>query len=374
MRVGTLTQVVKLASKFSNSSSLTPLYRSVELRDVSIRCCSEFGNIEIFEPTGLKDSCLLDCESLTSIVASLPQDSEFVMDQKSHRLEWACGDAKGHLNYVQTDATTTKINHPSFPWKPEFAFGDALLLAKSACQMAAVSIGLYGISIEPNGSKLHLLSSNSISLAMSTVDKGAFPAGKIVVRPPVPEIIAYLMRFFAKDIETVDTEGKKKRERIQSLEFDIVADGGKNDGIYILGDQLVAVLPLGRELDHDLKKMAEQFPLTKEVAKINTYEVRKFISRARNLAEKNSDFKIAVKIENGKLVLSHEAIASSTEQWMIAEGMDATQSYDLVSLDGDLLMLPLEFVTVADFGYLKDKQIVLRGENPEFMYVVGGRD
>lgn len=350
MKAGTLNGVCKIASKISNPSSLTSLYQSIEVGPDTIRCVSEFGNINVVtDPTGLTNPVLLDCKALQSIAQSLPQNSEITLEEKVNKINWSCDEAKGHLNFVQTDYKVPDIIHDNFPWEPAPNFGNALMLAASACQAAAVSLGLYGITIEPLNGDLHFFSCNTISLAETKIDKGSYPAGKVTIRPPVPGIIAALIA------------------SCPNCRLDVAPEG-----IFIFGDWLKAQLPIGADLDHDIKSIAKKFEAQVETTKINSTAVKKFVARAKNLTERQSNFTVDLKVEGGKLILTHTGIASSTEQYFLAEGLPITSSYQSVTLPGDMLLLPLEFIQVLVLDYLKENQLVLRGDNPQFTYVVSG--
>ncbi len=353
MKVKNLTSALKLINKISNHSSLTSLYRSVELQEDFARAISEFGNIHVLlaETTGLKNPVLIETQALLSISSSLSPESDINLEEKVNHIAWDCkkDEAKGKLNFVVTDHTIPEIDHTQFPWTPPKEFGKCLNLATSACQAAAVSFGLYGISVEPVDDKIHMMSSNTISLAATQIDKGDFPDKKFALRPPIPSIISSILE--ACPTSTID-----------------ICD----DGIYIRGEFLLAHLPLGVNLDHDLKAIADKYTCTNKVIAVNSPSVKRFVTRARNLTEKQVSFTVSLKIEEGKLLLEHKGISSSSEQYFIAEGLDATLNYQVVSLPADLLMLALENVDRVVCDYLDQKQLILRGSNPDFLYVIGG--
>jgi hypothetical protein len=350
MKTKTLSAVMKIVSRISNPSSLTSLYRSIEVNSVGVRACSEFGNIEIFtDNTGLKETALLDCGALSAIAGTLPSNGEVVFDEQPSKINWSCDSAKGHLSRVQTDYTVPQIKHENYPWAPPEDLGNALVLASSACQAAAVSFGLYGIVMEPDNNKLHIASTNSISLASTTVDLGSYPAQKVTLRPPVPSIIATLIAATKNPTLDITTEG-----------------------IFILGDDLKAHLPLGVALDHDVKQMSDKYVGGKQIAKINSDAVKKFIKRAQSLTDKKATFNIALKIEEGKLILNHIGISSSVEEWMLADGLPTTVKYESRSFPGDMLVVPLDFIQDVVLDFLDSQQLVLRGSKPEFLYVVSG--
>src|SRR5919109_939951 len=219
MKTKTLNGILKFVGKISNPSSVTSLYRAVQLGPTCLRSVSEFGNlyVQLPEDTGLKGDVLLDTSSLQAITQSLPQDGELVLEQDTNKINWSCGDAKGHLNFVVTDHKIPEIPQRNTCWSPPQNLGIALQLASCACQWAAVSVGLYGISIEPVDDKLYLMSSNTFSLAATTIEKGSFPTDKITVRPPVPSVVAALLQEYPE------------------IELDV-----DENGIYLIGDCLVA--------------------------------------------------------------------------------------------------------------------------------------
>ena len=352
MKVAELAAIVKILSKISNQSSLTALYRSIELDKDTIRCCSEFGNATIVcSDTGLTKPALLDTSSVLGIAQSLTPESEIIFTEGTNKLEWKSDQAKGHLNLVFSEHKIPDLDHAHHPWVPDKSFAVALDLAASACQAAAVSVGLYGIAMEPVNDELYFLSSNSISLACSHIPRGAYPSGKATMRPPVPGIVATLV------------------STCPNCSIDIT-----DDGIFIQGDWLKAHLPLASALEHDLKDLVDRFQSKEQTAKINGEAVRRFITRARALSDRNAQFTITMRIEQGKLYLNHSGIASSTEEFFIAENLDPALSYASVPFSAEMLLVSLGHVDTACFDYLSTKNLVFRGETPSFIYIVGGSE
>lgn len=349
MLVKSLLPIMKLVSRCSNTASLTNLYHSVELGPDAIRAISEFANIEFWTAElGLKETVLLDTSSVLAVIQSLPASGDLILTKKDTKVEWSCGQAKGHWNLVATDNIIPKLTHDTFPWEPDETFPTALLLASSACQAAAVSVGLYGITIEPNGDKVYFRSSNSISLSSSSIPKGAFPSEAVTIRPPVPHIIASIM-----------ATGK--------CIFDI-----NEDGIYVFGDKLTAHLPLGEKLEHDLKEIASRYENATQTTTVDTQAIRKFIARARALTDKNVNFEINLSVDKGRISLQHSGIASSTEEFFVATGLPEDLKYESIPLPADMLLLPLASVENFVLDYLDTKCLVLKGTKPDFTYVLSG--
>lgn len=350
MKTSDLAGVCRIVSRISNPGSLTSLYRAVELGPDNFRACSEFGNISIAtDATGLDKPVLLDCSSVMSVALSLPQNSEITLTQKDSKVSWKCESAKGHWNTVQSDHSIPEINHQKFPWIPTPGLGDALNLASCACQAAAVSLGLYGIVGVVDGDKLRFMSTNTTSLAEAVVDKGTFPGTKITLRPPVPSIIAALI-------------GACPDSKLDVTEKEI----------FIEGSWLRALLPLSTNITIDLKSMADKFKSATQTAKVNSGAVKRFITRARSLSDRHTSFTVSLSVKEGKMSLSHSGIASSAEEFFVAEGLDPKIGYDSVALPADLMLIALSFVDTIIFDYLPDQRIVLRGDNPSFTYIVAG--
>jgi hypothetical protein len=361
MKVSALLAITNILSKISFSSSITSLFRSIEIDKEQIRCTSEFGTAAILcDDTGITKPTLLDTVAVLAVARSLPSDSEITFIEKENRINWQCGAATGRWNIVFSDHQIPALDHQSYPWIPSKSLSDALDLAASACQAHAVSVGLYGIAFKPVGDDLFLLSSNSISLACSKIPRGTFPIlqdgtflrNEVTVRPPVPGIISTFVSV------------------CPNCAIDIT-----KDGIFIQGDWLKAHLPISVPLEHDLKELIDGYKLQTQTTKINGDAVRKFITRARFLSDRNTSFTITVKVEDGKLILSHSGIASSTEEFFIAEGLPVDIKYEQVALSADLLLIALMHVKTIVFDYLnKDGKstLVLRGDEPEFIYVVDG--
>ena len=350
MNASTLLAICNLAQRISNSASLSSICRSIEIGSESVRVFSEYGNMQLdVDKTGITNPVLLDTGALTAVCKYLPSSSEIEFDEKPSKLNWKCGNASGTLNYVMTDDEIPKIEHDDYPWTPQENLGSALSLAGSACQMAAVPFGLYGIVIEPDGEKLRILSSNGTSMASTTIEKGNYPFEKITVRPPVPEIIANFV------------------DQCPNCKLDV-----SKDGIFIKGDWLTAHLPLGQTLDRDLKVIADKYSGSDKVAQIDNAAIKKFIGRAKLLSDKNVSFTVSLKIEKGQLILSHSGISSSTEEFFLASGLDETLSYSTVALPADLIVIPLQFINKIVLDYMNDKFLVMRGEDPDFVYVIGG--
>jgi len=350
LKVADLFAVTKLASRISNASSLTPLYRSIELSKEMLRCCSEFGNLSIaVSDTGLTSPVLLDGTAVLAITNSLPGDAEITLAPQENKVNWKCGNVKGTLNIVFSEHSIPELNHENYPWTPSADLANALVLASSAVAASAVSIGLYGIQLEVDNETLWLISSNSVSLASVKIPKGSFPVDKITIRPPVPGVLATFLTTCPNCVVDITEQG-----------------------IFVQGDWLKAHLPVSIPLEHDLKKIVAEYPLATQTALINNAAVKLFVNRARALSDKNAFFTVGICIEEGKLILRHASIASTTEEVFLCENLDEKLTYPLASLPADLLAVSLGHVKTAVFDYLGTSRLILKGDNPDFTYIISG--
>jgi hypothetical protein len=363
IKAGMLSDASKIANLIANSSSLTPSHKSMEIgpdedlgdgeKACTIVVNSEYGNLELLLPEmGITQSCLIDASQVAAVADSLPKDKDIEFTPKdSGAVAWKCGDARGQWTNIAHDKSLSKVTHSNFPWKPPENFARAIRLASSACQAATVSVGLYGVVLEQNTTKLSMMSSNSTSLAYVEVENPSFPAKLITIRPPTPTCIAALI------------------EKCPNCMMDFT-----NEGVFIRGDWLLAQLPLGQNLEHNLNDTFDKYKSSNEVIKIDSDAIRRFLTRARALSEKRvaRSLNIRLRISDGQLVLEHSSIAASSEEYFLASGIDPTKNYATVELPVEMLLVPLEHVEEAILDYLPENVMVLRGKNPDFKYILGG--
>jgi len=350
MNVNELNAIVKITSRFSNRSSLSTLYRSLELSDTTLRLQSDWGNIEMsIPPTGIKSPSLIDAVALGTL-STYPPEAEIEFTEKDNKIYYRIGRARGCWDLVSCDHKIQKLKHDVFPWAPPEHFADALRVASSACEAAAVSAGLYGIVIDPKFGKLNIMSSNRTALAAATIDGKDYPVEHAVtLRPPIPKLIALILDSFRDCMMDVSEKG-----------------------VYIRGDGIKAFLPFAAGLEQDLGHVADKFQSHTTEIQVDSIAIKKFITRARALTDRKVSFTVGIKIEKGQLILQHRGIASEMEEEFIAEGASEDINYNSISYSADMLLEPLEYVQSIVLDYLPNQQLVLRGKDPEFIFVVGG--
>lgn len=358
MQVSTLVSAVKTAAKISNPGSLTPLHRCIELGPECIRACSEFGNIEIFEPVvGVVAPTMLETTALLAVLASLPGTEELTFTVKGTQLHWSSKDARGHWQTVQQEHKIPQLAHQEFPWKPVKDFGKGLVIAASAVQASAVSFGLFGVelridrSVEPH--MLRMISSNSNALAYAEVVAGTLSDGlkltKVTLRPPVPSILAHVMTACKDPMLDITQEG-----------------------IHLYSEQLVAYFACSTPLEHDLMEVRAKYPNAIHLAEVKSDLLKKFLSRAKSLADKKNAVQIGMKIEGGRLLLEHRGLTASSEEYFLADGLDESVNYASVNMPLDMLLTPLENIDAIVLDYLPQNILILVGVDFGFQYILGG--
>lgn len=350
MRVSEFQKVSKILGRITNNASITNLYRSAEVGIETIRACSEYGNIEFWvEPTGLTNPVLINTAAFIGVSSSLPADAEIAILNKDNQIQWKCGDAKGHWTGQPTDRGIPQISHETFDWAPPKEFGKALQLAASACQAQTVAIGLYGVMLDASGENIRLMSSNSTSFAMASIPKGDYPGGSVTLRPPIPAIIAAIL-------------GAEPEARMDVT----------SEGIFILAPSLVAHLPLAAPLEHDISKIISKFSDNQYPITVDSGAIRKFLNRAKALADKGFPVAVSFRVAEGRLLLEHHSVSASAEEYFLSDGIDPSWTFSSVELPVDLLLIAMEHVTAASLDYLGQNILVLRGENPTFAHIIGG--
>jgi len=352
MKIDALASAMKIASMIPNSSSFRPLYKSVEFGPKSIRVCSEFGNLEICFEAGLDEPVLLDCEAVDVIVRRLPLYGEVFFEKQGGRVRWTTDSRSGYLHVVQQEHEIPKLSHSSYPWKPPDRFGDALVFASSSIQAASVSFGRYGVVIEPRGEILRLVSTNGISMSVVVVPApGHVIQDRTTLRPPVPEILVGLL----------------------GLHPNLVMDVTEK-GIFLEDCELRAHLPLSSPLETDLCGLADKYSGGNIRVEIDAAAAKEFLSVAKALTDKHSDSIVQIRAEAGNLILQHKSVASSTEEYLLARGLDSSTDYAPVSFPVTLFVVPLADVNTLILDYLPEKVLILHQDEPtlEFSYIIGG--
>jgi len=353
MKASILQRASKLLLKFSNNSSMSELFRCMEVSPDGFRAISEWGSIEMWqENPDIKAPILVNTAAFCAVVNSLSPDTELLLDPTPEQLNWKAGSAKGHLAYPSIQQQIPLISSSkNFTWTPPKDFPDALELAVTACQSMTVSIGLYGILVENTNGNIRMTSSNNTSLATSKVSSVGYPTTEtLTLRPPVPHILATLLR--------ADSTAK----------LDVALDG-----IFVLGSTFVAQLPLSSALEHQLGPVIDKFTTENDVIKINPKAISTFLARAKALTDKSIPVEVTLSIGAGNLVLKQTGGAASSEEFFLAEGISAEKNFNSVVIPLALLLPSLEHSDRAVLDYLKDNILVLRGDAPTFTHIIGGK-
>ena len=354
MKVDNLQKACKLLIKISNQSSMTELFRCTEIGPDAMRAMSEYGNIEYFQPVeGMTTQVLVNTLAFNAVISSLDPGSDIEFTQNPTQLNWKSGSAKGHLSYpAPVQAIPTIPPDKNFSWNPPKEFPVSLMLASTACQSVAVSIGLFGVVFEPLATgQLRMTSSNNNSLATTQVSLEGYPTTETVtLRPPVPVILSTLLELEPKALLDISKEG-----------------------IFILSPSFIAQLPLSSALEHSVGQVIDRFTTENEQTAIDPKAISTFLGRAKSLTDKNLPVEIRLQVTEGKLLLQQLSGAASTEQYFLAAGISTDKSFNSVVLPFNLLAPSLEHTEFAVLDYLAGNILVLKGSKPNFRHIVGGK-
>lgn len=352
MKVADLIRATKLAAKLSNSSSLVPLYRCIEIQVDRVRACSEHGIIEILIQTGLEETSLVDLSTVNAVLGSLPSQQDLLLTRQGNNVYWNCGDtADGYWPIVEQPHSIPNLTYRRYPWSPPDDFADALLLASSVNTAAAISFGMYGVEIERRPSGLQLVSCRADdSLACVTVDDDGYPATeKITIRPPVPSALAAILRAWPNSMMDVS-----------------------RDGIFVQGDWLTAALPVSPHLSCDLFAIADRYSSQNCIAKIDTFAIKRFLSRTKLLADVPMRSAVDLVFAAGHLLIQHKALAQGCNEVFLAQLPNDAPQFAPFTVAVEEFQLLLEHIDSVVLDHLPNNVLVMRGKQPEFQYAIGG--
>jgi hypothetical protein len=348
MKVENFQSAMKLASKVSNPTSLTPLYRCVELGPDTLRACSEFGIIEIvIGETRFDKPVLIECEVFNNLFRSFTNNTDVYLTRASDRLLWETESGGGELITVTTDGQIPPLTHKSYPWTPPKTFAKALVRAQLACQSATVSVGMFGVVVVRTDGDLRLISCNSLSLSAVTLEDNGFPAEKITLRPPIPGILANILREYPESC------------------MDIT-----NEGIFVTNDYLTAHLAVGPPLEHDLLGISAKYSRKQSIVEIDVEALRAFLSRATLTKDKHLDELIEVTINDGALLLTQATNMVRVNEFLVTDGLDPSLTFAPVQFPKEQLLVPLDHVHAVVVDYLPQGILVLLGQDPDFEFIV----
>jgi hypothetical protein len=342
---------MKLVATVSNRNSLTPLFRCIELGPGTLRACSEFGNIEIvIGETRFDEPVLIDCELFNNLLCSLPNNTDVYLTRAGDRLRWETERGGGPLTIVAQDDQIPPLTHKNYPWMPPETFAQALIRAQLACQAATVSVGMFGIVLARTDGDLRLLSRNALSLSSVTLEDNGFPADKITLRPPIPHILATILREYPESSMDVTDEG-----------------------LFVVNDCLTAHLPVSTPLEHDLIGVAERYSKKQYICEIDIDGLRSFLSRALKIKDKHSEELIQLTINDGAILLTQVTSVLRVDEFLISDGLDPALTFAPIEFPIEQLLVPLDHVHSIVLDYLPQGVLVLLGQDPDFEFIVSGR-
>jgi hypothetical protein len=350
MRIDTLKFAAQLCIPASNASSLSPLFRCVELGPNCMRACSEFVNMQVAVKTDLKDPVLLEAINIDAVIRTIRSGTDIRLTKEGDRVLWRTDTASGYWVLVEQEDQIPAFTHKHFPWQPSKTFPEALLLAQLACQAATVSFGLYGVVVEPVGRHLFLASCNDHALAIVTLPRDGYPGEKVTLRPPVPALLSSMLRAFPESSLDVTDEG-----------------------IFLADNFIMAHFPVSPSLEVDIVAVATEFTSKKLLVNVNPDKIKRFLSRAKCLTDRHVDPLAEIRLKAGHLSFKQVGSAAGTEEFMLGQKAFAQAvTFPSVLFSMDELSTPLDYIDSLTLDHLDKQVLILQSDVPPFQYIIRG--
>jgi hypothetical protein len=334
-----------------NPRALSINYRAIRISPKFINACAAFGALEVAIETGLDKEIFVDGDSFLQVLKSLPP-SEFEMHISNEQtLSWKCGAARGQLALLNEKV---EVVRPEWLEKTEFVpigsnFGKSLDLASLSCgSTALLSVGLYGILLDNEGS-LTGYSSDNNTMASARL-------GSKIESAPAACCLA--------------PDGAKLVSMLANQEKSMIAIDGKNSVFVETPDTKLVVKQIP-PLKFDIKKVVLGFQSQEIKIDLNRDVITKFIRRAEALAEDRGQTSVAISVDNGSVRLTFAEGKSSSEEYYLAEGQTEVNVVP-ITVDSRRLSKALSQASVIVFDYAAKDVLALRGAE-DFIFILSGK-
>ncbi len=350
-----------------NKHALSALYRTVELSPQGIRGCSNYGALETSIDLGILEPCYVDATTFIAVVKSLPPKQEVALRVEQGSLSWKCvaGEEKKGGKKATSGASgklaTLALEHevPSVParrrsnksWTPTEAFKKALELGSLSCDQKSLStIGMDGVVLD-NRDGFEVYSSDNVTISQALV------WGESLAQAPEsitfsPESIKLLR------VVIGDQKGL--------IEFD-------KNGLYYSNSVHRLLIKRTAPLEHDYAKVATNFSSEEVCVPIAPERIKAFVQRATAMSEAKRGTTVSIGAKNGRLVISFkEGTATSDEYYLIDEELEVPD-LSPIALDASKLARAMQHIDTAVLDHMEDGVLKLRGEKPEFRYIISSK-
>jgi hypothetical protein len=351
MKVGYVLALFEPFRLVCDPHSLEPKYRMVLVEPKQVSASTAKAAMVSQYALNIDQPFALEVANLYSVAASLPPDAELEFELQDSVLNWSCGRSRGRL------ATKPPFTVDPLPEMPKddidcsqtlstlFQFG-----ALSCSNQALSTIGLYGMSVVPDGDHLWCFSSDNVTIAAARM---ATPKGLTL-----------------KDTMTVGAPETALLASLAARTKSFMAFTPK--AIFFQDADYDAVIHLVKPLNHNLYDLATKYLADDAVHDINKERVQAFVKRATFLAETRQNAIVIVHAEGESLTLEfNEQLAQTEEHYPITEGFKVNEPVS-VAVDAVKLAKALANCDQLLLDNMDKHVIVFRAKNSSFHYIISG--
>lgn len=331
-----------------NRAAMAPKYRAIQLQPNKVVAASSFAELEITTNIGIEKTCCVSSEAFLAVVDSLP-DGEVELTRDGSALAWRCQNAKGRLATMTVDDMPSITRRTAIDgYKPSKQFIAALKRGSvSGVDNALISMDLYGVMIDNSADGLTICSTDSATISAARVDEHINGAESATLPPQGIKLLNAI----------IDTSGT-----LQLV----------NNGVFYSSAVCRCQINGVKPLKVDIKEMVATFSGAETVAPIPRDRIEAFVKRAAALADNRRNATIRLGVADGRIILEFDEGSSSTDEYFLVDDLEGLPEMTAVVLPAIKVASALGYVDRIVLDHIHRGVVVMRGDAPEFVYLVCG--
>jgi hypothetical protein len=355
MQVKTLKAALGPFKLLCNKNAMSLVYKSLEIAPGHIAGAASYGKCQVKIETGVAATFFVDAWTFINVVTSLADESVLELTTEGPVLNWKAGPSRGKLALVDVKdmphvggaSDTVGRAKAKIVYKPTPYFVAGLALGSLSCGASSMaSAGMYGVTIT-NSSPAMLVSTDDITCSGCYLDDSLPFTKAIHLSPDAVDVL----------LSCLTTTGV--------MEADDTSVSYADDWVQLQVQQVPA-------LKVDIKGVFDAYASVDVSVPISTEAIAAFVKRAAALSDNRRDTIVSMSASKGMLGLSFEQGASSADEVYLVENLDMPDVSE-VRLDGIKLARALQHVNSVVLDHMDRGIILLRGEKPEFRYLISAR-
>ena len=350
-----LADVLAPFAMMANKNAMKEIYRCLQIEPHMLRAVAPYGILEAYIDIGIPVTTFVDTLQFHQVIKSLPAGHDVLFDVKGGAVTWECDTAEGRIAMLPPQ-TLPEIDQSAIMAgiAPSEAFLDALELGALSCGgMSSQTLGAYGIVFDNSGDEFVVMSTDNVTLSTCMAWKERKPQfpDKLTLHPNAVDLL---------------------REVAKGKPEDVLVDFG-HESVRCVNKKFNLTLKPAPALKHDLRSIAERMNSRSVLIPIPHERMQGFIRRVAALAETKQTTNVTLRIADGAMALSFAEGVSTSDEYYITKDLDAKGTFPDITLDAQRVSRALQHSTHLVFDHLKDKVLLLVGDNPPFTYMIAAR-